>query len=506
MGIRYIKPNGTGDGSSWASAAPLSALNAQIQAAGAGGEVRLLADAGTYNMSSPVDITYGGVKIIGTDINGNVKRAVLNGGRANPWPTDFAGAQAAAKGTTAFNLQAGANNLNFQAIDFNNFNAIMVAKASITGLTFGDPSKKDTKVANLLPANYFDRKAAGYQALIDNIYNNSKGDAATIADPVRAININNVMRAFDHASTVTVNNMSIYGGVWRNCTRGFHRWRGASVGLWVQDVFADCGDLMSEDSYWSTAFEMNDTSKNATYLRVTGNNAYDPNPKGSRSYKNGDGFCGERGNHYVNYIRCIANSNEDGGFETKATGVTIIGCYGEKNKRNIRGWGQMEIFYTDIKYGTNACIWTGASELIRWHSGSMTMGDGHAAFLNEGDVYGGGTPSCLAVSNRVVLKYEGNAHKVATATSGRTVFFNPGDSLDLPGLGVTIMPTPGSTTPTPTPPPTPTITKTPTPTVTPTVTPPPTVTPTPTVPPILDSINVTIAINGIEYTGTLTKK
>ena len=88
MGTRYISPTGAGDksGSSLENAAPIGALDAQVTQAGAGGEVLLIADAGTYNVAGTIPVSHGGadglpVTIRGIDHLGNAMAAQFSGSR-----------------------------------------------------------------------------------------------------------------------------------------------------------------------------------------------------------------------------------------------------------------------------------------------------------------------------------------------------------------------------------------------------------------------------------------
>jgi len=106
MGTRYISPAGAGDksGSSVENAAPIGALDAQIVKAGAGGEVLLIADAGTYNVAGIIPISHGGadglpVTIRGIDHLGNTMAAQFSGTRPVDWQAgDAAGATVALVG------------------------------------------------------------------------------------------------------------------------------------------------------------------------------------------------------------------------------------------------------------------------------------------------------------------------------------------------------------------------------------------------------------------------
>ena len=132
MGTRYISPTGAGDksGSSLENAAPIGTLDAQIVKAGAGGEVLLIADAGTYQIAGTIGVSHGGadglpVTIRGIDHLGNAMAAQFSGTR----PADWHAGDAA--GNELFKMGSGANHLTFQDIDVSNVGTAFRASADI---------------------------------------------------------------------------------------------------------------------------------------------------------------------------------------------------------------------------------------------------------------------------------------------------------------------------------------------------------------------------------------
>ncbi len=61
-------------------------------------------------------------------------------------------------------------------------------------------------------------------------------------------------------------------------------------------------------------------------------------PKQDGKYKNGDGFVVEDNARDVQFIRCRALDNEDGGFDLKVPDVRLTGCVATGNGRNFRIW------------------------------------------------------------------------------------------------------------------------------------------------------------------------
>lgn len=98
--IRYIAPNGSGNGSSWANASSLSNVNQLIASSTGGDEIWIRADQGEYTLlSTPIMLSNGGsslttpIIIKGVDVGGgSTVKPTLRGNRANPWsPSGSAG-------------------------------------------------------------------------------------------------------------------------------------------------------------------------------------------------------------------------------------------------------------------------------------------------------------------------------------------------------------------------------------------------------------------------------
>jgi hypothetical protein len=424
MPIRWIGTQklGKGDGSSPADCTLISDLNNQMKLAGPGGDVRLRADMGEYVITSTIQISNGGVQ--GADVcvtgclpDGKWKHVTIRSDRQDPWPTD-APTAAVKVGTTLFRLASGANCTVWRCLNLERAKYTMMIGASITRLVLGAGSRKDTKVAALLPLP--PRTDPGYMKRVEEVYAAAALGKTPALGPV---NMRNVYRGIEIPSSVAVNGLEIFGGTWRGTGRGFLRFRGASKGLWVQDVDADCGRMPAEDGYWSTGFEINDSASDVTLLRVKSNNAWDPNK--TRGYSNGDGFAAERNNTNVVLIRCEANNNSDGGIDTKGTRAALIGYKASGNRRNLRCWGWGDAHYVDLRdptmvgrRGGNACqVWTDANTgLFRVMSGSCSQtSTDPIVFMAEGD------DARLAVSKAVTITRPAGSR----LTAGPVSFFDP---------------------------------------------------------------------------------
>lgn len=424
MPIRWIGTQklGRGDGSSPADATSISDLNNQMKLAGPGGEVRLRADMGEYVVGSTITISNGGAPganchITGTMPDGKWRDVTVRSDRHDPWPTTI-GTSSLKAGITLFRLAAGADYTVWRCLNLERCKYAMLVSANITWLVWGAASKKDTKVAALLPLPA--RTDPSYMARVAEIY---AASAVRTTGPIGQVNMRNVYRGIEIPSNVSVKGMEIHGGVWRGTARGFLRFRGGSSGLWVQDVDADCGRLAAEDGFWSTGFEINDSASDVVLLRTKANNSWDPDT--SRGYSNGDGYAAERGNGNVVLIRCEANGNADGGIDTKGTRATLIGFKASGNRRNLRAWGWGDAHYVELsnpsmagRRGGGACnVWTDANTgLFRVLSGSVSQADvGTIPFVADG------SDARLAVSKAVTVTRPAGSR----LSVGPVQFFDP---------------------------------------------------------------------------------
>src|SRR5215813_3630862 len=112
MAILYISPTGSGthSGSSASNAGTINDLQKFIHAAGSGGEVRLIADKGTYNVTKEIALSAGGasgapVTIRGVSSSGAAMHANFVGTRAASWKPGLS------EGKELFRLIGGANHL-----------------------------------------------------------------------------------------------------------------------------------------------------------------------------------------------------------------------------------------------------------------------------------------------------------------------------------------------------------------------------------------------------------
>src|SRR5262249_48681643 len=137
MTVFYISPTGSGShsGTSMANAATIYDLPRLVATAGAGDEVRLLADRGAYNVTKQITISDGGAAgapgaIRGVDSSGAPMKATIVGTRATDWKPGLE------QGVELFRLASGADHLSFSDLAVKNVgNGVFRIGADLTDLT-----------------------------------------------------------------------------------------------------------------------------------------------------------------------------------------------------------------------------------------------------------------------------------------------------------------------------------------------------------------------------------
>jgi serralysin len=293
MAILYISPTGAGlgDGSSSANAGTLSSLSKFIGAAGAGGEVRLLADQGAYHPTSPISITQGGTTgapatIHGVDSSGNAMAADFVGTRPENWtPTS-------ASGNDLFRLMSGANNLHFEDLSTKNFgDGVFRIGADISNLS------------------------------IEHVQANNV--TRFIEDYVSGTN-----------TTASVNGLTVQDVNIQGYSQGAIRLQYDSSNILIQDVKGDNGG--QEGGLFMVGVHLEDTVHNVVLSRVEMDNN---NGHGSSTqYWNGDGFATERGVYNIRFEDTVASGNTDAGYDLKSSDTILIRALADGNTKNFRLW------------------------------------------------------------------------------------------------------------------------------------------------------------------------
>lgn len=290
--VRYVRPRGTGNGTTWGNAASLTRLPALVAASAPGDEIWVRGDEGPYRISKPIVLRDGGapgqpVTIRGTDATGQPVRPRLLGTRAAPWTPG------AAVGNEVFRLLDGADHLAFTHLDFANIgDGAFRIGADITDLTIEQMSAVNVR-------RFLENYASGT------------------------------------AVTATIRGLTLRDIEVTDFTRGVVRLGYDSSEVLLEDV---TGDSQRHDGDpFAMGVHLTGTVHEVTHRRVTMRNAHHDN---GTNYWNGDGFVAEGRTHHLTYEDTIATGNTDAGYDLKATNVTMIRPTAGDNKRNYRFWGR----------------------------------------------------------------------------------------------------------------------------------------------------------------------
>lgn len=328
----YIAADGTGDGSSWASAAPLAALSDLVGRVAPGGRVLLSADQ-PFQLDAAIEIAASGsadrpVTLSGMRSDGTVAPAEFVGTRTQ-WPGAVTAADAVDAsdfgGNTLFRLAAGAGHLQFRNMRVLHFGIVL------------DMSRSDARGITVEDVVFFNIR--------DGIFTD---DASSAAD-------------------VTLRRFS---------GRGFSKKAVRFHGTCNNWLIADC-DLDSAWQYgdnFAVGIEAHDS---AYALHIVGGrtiNCMDMQGNDPEEYWNGDGVASERGNHDILIEDHFSAGHTDSGYDLKSERTELRNCISEDNKRNYRLWGGI---------GTEPMLLTGcASRAPRKRGGS---GATHHIWVSGGD-------------------------------------------------------------------------------------------------------------------------
>ncbi len=345
----YIRPaaHGTADGSSWANAAALSALDAMIASVGADGIIYLRADEGNYTVTTTLNLSHGGtaghpITIRGVDVNLANTEATLVGNRTN-WtapvdPEETTDVAAWTTGPQPFKLLAGADNLTWRYLHFDRMGAgCWRISADISNLTIDH-------------CTFYN---------VQNFVEDTFGSPATTAS-VTGLTITNCsgtgyskqcVRVRYDSSDITISNCTFDSArqIWLNTSGNF-----------------------------ATGIVFDDTAHDAILTNVTVTNVHDTANANDSAYWNGDGFAGELGNYGLELVNCVASGCTDGGFDFKSD-ITYTGCTSDDNKYNWRIWGNSAYAFLNDATLTN-CISTDPN-----HRGG-TGTKAHIQFTHAADV------------------------------------------------------------------------------------------------------------------------
>jgi hypothetical protein len=291
--VRYISPNGKGNGSSWQQAASISSLDALIGRSAPGDEIWIAGDLGSYNVSGQViTLDSGGSATKPIYIRGVASRAGGNdtplfvGSRAESW------SPGKADGSEVFRLLEGANYLNFRNLNFKNIgNGAFQFGGDLTGITLED------------------MQASNVRRFVENF----------AAKGLRSASVNNL----------TIRDVKVHG-----FSKSAIRLQYNSQNVLIEDVL---GDSQRQDGdNFAMGVHLSGTVHNVVHRRVTMNNAIQV--KGQSDYWNADGFVTDWGTYNITYEDTYAAGNTDGGYDLKSNNTTLIRAAAADNKRNFRIW------------------------------------------------------------------------------------------------------------------------------------------------------------------------
>lgn len=331
MATLYISPTGSGlkDGSSAANAGTLSSLNNFIGAAGAGGQVLLLADQGAYQQNTYLNINHGGtadasVTIRGVDSAGNSMAAEIVGARAENWTPGQA------EGTELFRLTGGASNLDFQDLSISNVgNGAFRAGSDLSNISISNVDAHNV-------TRFFEDYVSG---------------AATTAS----------------VTGLTIQNVNIEG-----YSKGAIDLSYNSSNITIKDVVADSQG--QNGGLFVVGVHLTDTVHDVTLDTVTMKNNNGNGTTGQ--YWNGDGFTTENGVYNITFKDTVSSGNTDAGYDLKSSNTTLINTVAIGNDENYRLWSDSITITNGVSLDPNHSGGTGGLAHV-W------MADGATATLDN---------------------------------------------------------------------------------------------------------------------------
>lgn len=287
----YVSPTGSGNfsGSDWANAAPITSMDKMVKAAGPGGNVLLLADAGPYDLTGSITISSGGtagapVTIKGVALDGTEKNVVINGSRPTTWdPLNPAGNE-------IFRISGNGSNLTFENMAFNNVKNAFHVISDVSNITVKDMSANNVE-------RFFDDLAGG------------KYKTASI-------------------SGLSIENVDV-----TNFSKGVVRLQYDTNNVVIRDVHGNSGNL--DGANFAIGVHLDGTVhgvliKDSSMGNITDTTSY---------YWNGDGFATEGGVYNVRFEDTRAYGNTDAGYDLKSSSTVLVNAIAEDNKKNFRLWG-----------------------------------------------------------------------------------------------------------------------------------------------------------------------
>ncbi|MEL6158545.1 MAG: malectin domain-containing carbohydrate-binding protein [Cyanobacteria bacterium J06627_32] len=292
--VRFISPDGTGNGSSWEQAAKITDLDTLIEQSSPGDEIWIAGDLGNYYLNGQIiNIDSGSTQAGDVYIRGVASQAGGNdtplfiGTRATDWEPGKP------NGQEVFRLTEGADNLHFSNFNFQNIgNGAFRLGGDISAITIED------------------MRADNVRRFVEN-YAAGGAQSASISD-------------------LTIRNVEVHG-----FSKGAIRLQYDTNNVLIEDVF---GDSQRQDGdNFAMGVQLDGTAHDIIHRRVSMNNA--TQVRDDDLYWNADGFATEEGNYNITYEDTYASGNTDGGYDLKSSNTLMIRAVAADNKRNFRIWG-----------------------------------------------------------------------------------------------------------------------------------------------------------------------
>jgi hypothetical protein len=136
--------------------------------------------------------------------------------------------------------------------------------------------------------------------------------------------------------------------------RSVARLRGRSSGGLFQDIWAD-SEAQAGDPF-AMGFHLDEACRDITFERCSVFRCQTPAVPGK--YRQGDGFTTEAGCSSIRFIDTLAQECTDGGYDMKATALTMVRAKAVRNKRNFRLWADARLDHIVSESPTGAHIST----------------------------------------------------------------------------------------------------------------------------------------------------
>jgi len=292
-GVRYITPNGRGDGSSWEQAAGIGDLDRLIEQSDAADEIWIAGDLGRYDIGSQTIVIDSGssasgpiyIRGVASQQGGN-DRPLFVGDRTENWTPGKN------NGREVFRLLNGADHLHFSGLDFKNVgNGAFRFGGDITGVTLQD------------------MEANNVRRFVENFVSNGAQTASVTDLTIKDVNV-------------------------RGFSKGAIRLQYDSSNILIEDVF---GDAQGQDGdNFTMGVHLKGSVHDVVHRNVTMNNAIQT--KSDSEYWNADGFVTDWGTYNITYEDTSASGSTDGGYDLKSQNTTLIRAAAADNKRNFRIW------------------------------------------------------------------------------------------------------------------------------------------------------------------------